>query len=38
MNSAGWFIAGALAASVLWLLYLSALNDRLLCMLLGSGC
>jgi arginine exporter protein ArgO len=38
MKSAAWFFAGALTASMVWLIYLGSVNDRLLCMLLGSGC
>lgn len=38
MKSVIWFIAGALTASAIWLVYLTSAGDRLLCMMLGSGC
>jgi len=38
MKRVTWFIAGALTASAIWLVYLTSIGDRLLCMMLRSGC
>ena len=38
MKSAAWFVAGALTASLIWLVFLGGVIDRLLCVLLSSAC
>ncbi len=38
MAKAGWFFGGALVATIFWLAVLRAGQDKLLCLILGSGC